>query len=82
MNAFVYHWSLRVTPEIRIDLQIGSESAAAARREVERFLRRHDAASWQLEAVSRQPSGALDGPESLDLPQPDRGAGEGAGAPR
>jgi hypothetical protein len=53
MNAYVYHWNLRPRPDICVELRIEAQGAIAARREVEAFLRRHRAADWQIETVSR-----------------------------
>lgn len=53
MQAYVYHWSLRPRPDLRVELEIEAHDANAARREVDDFLRRHDGAGWRVEAVSR-----------------------------
>jgi hypothetical protein len=53
MNAYVYHWNLRPRPDICVELRIEAPDAVAARREVVAFLRRHLAAGWEIETVSR-----------------------------
>ena len=53
MHAYVYQWSLRPRPDIRVELQIEAQSACVARRELVAFLREHEAESWRVETVSR-----------------------------
>lgn len=53
MHAYVYQWSLRPRPDIRVELQIEAVSACVARRELVAFLREHEAESWRVETVTR-----------------------------